>query len=65
MTEAQEKTAKNTYEMFRRHCFKLQTDVNRHDGVAAFLIAKALMKITLGLKYYQAESWALNWLAKQ
>jgi len=63
MTRKQQTAAQNAYEAFRANCMRVGTDPNRHDGVATFVIAKALMKTTLGLKYYQAEQWALNYLA--
>jgi hypothetical protein len=63
VTKQQNEIASKAYENFISLCSEHGTDRNRHDGVAAFMIAKALMKSTLGLKYYQAEKLALNYLA--
>jgi hypothetical protein len=63
MTMKQTTTAQKAYSQFRDQCVKVGTDRNQHEGIAVFMIAKALMRVTLGLKYYQAEQWALNYLA--
>lgn len=63
MTQRQETAARTALEQFRQNCQRVGTDPNRHDGVAAFMIAKALMRSTYGLKFWKAERWALDWLA--
>jgi hypothetical protein len=65
LTKEQESKAKQAYKSFCDRCNEMHADRNQHDGVAAFLIAKALMKVTPSLKFFQAHKWALNWLAEQ
>lgn len=64
LTEKQQAAAHKAWGDFILSCVIMGTDRNRHDGIAFRQIARALMKATPGLKYRNAQQWAVDFLAE-